>query len=98
MLFLRMKNIKNLLDMDGIISIESLWMFIKSMSLSADNQRWLADRLIENSAKETVSVRPYTIEDLNRRIDKAEESIAKGRIVSHTDVMNRMNDFIKKHS
>ena len=34
--------------MEGTISIENLWMFIKSMSLSADNQRWLADRLIEN--------------------------------------------------
>ena len=69
-----------------------------SMSLSADNQRWLADRLIENSAEETSSVRPYTVEELNRRIDKAEQSIAEGRVVSHSDVMKRMDDFIKKHS
>ncbi len=84
--------------MEGTISIENLWMFIKSMSLSADNQRWLADRLIENSAEETSSVRPYTVEELNRRIDKAEKSIAEGRVVSHSDVMKRMDDFIKKHS
>ncbi|MBQ5576284.1 MAG: hypothetical protein IIT37_09590 [Bacteroidales bacterium] len=84
--------------MEGTISIENLWMFIKSMSLSADNQRWLADRLIENSAEETSSVRPYTVEELNRRIDKAEQSIAEGRVVSHSDVMKRMDDFIKKHS
>ena len=84
--------------MEGTISIENLWMFIKSMSLSADNQRWLADRLIENSAEETSSVRPYTVEELNRRINKAEQSIAEGRVVSHSDVMKRMDDFIKKHS
>ena len=84
--------------MEGTISIENLWMFIKSMSLSADNQRWLADRLIENSAEETSSVRPYTVEELNRRIDKAEQSIAEGRVVSHSGVMKRMDDFIKKHS
>ena len=84
--------------MEGTISIENLWMFIKSMSLSADNQRWLADRLIENSAEETSSVRTYTVEELNRRINKAEQSIAEGRVVSHSDVMKRMDDFIKKHS
>jgi len=37
--------------MEGTISIDKLWTFIQSMSLSADNQRWLADRLIENSKK-----------------------------------------------
>ena len=84
--------------MEGTISIENLWMFIKSMSLSADNQRWLADRLIENSAEETSSVRPYSVEELNRRIDKAEQSIAEGRVVSHSEVMKRIDDFIKKHS
>ena len=82
----------------GTVSIENLWMFIKSMSLSADNQRWLADRLIESSNEKTSSVHPYTIEELNRRIDKAEQSIANGRVISHTEVMNRMNEFIQKHS
>ena len=84
--------------MEGTVSIEKLWMFIKSMSLSADNQRWLADRLIESSNEKTSSVHPYTIEELNRRIDKAEQSIANGRVISHTEVMNRMNEFIQKHS
>ena len=84
--------------MEGTVSIENLWMFIKSMSLSADNQRWLADRLIENSVEETSSERQYTMEELNRRIDKAEQSIANGRVISHTEVMNRMNEFIQKHS
>ena len=84
--------------MEGTVSIENLWMFIKSMSLSADNQRWLADRLIENSEEETSSERPYTIEELNRRIDKAEQSITNGRVISHTEVMNRMNEFITDRS
>lgn len=38
------------------------------------------------------------IEELNKRIDKSEASIAQGNIVSHNDVMNMMNDFIRKHS
>lgn len=83
--------------MECTISIDKLWAFIQSMSLSADNQRWLADRLIENSAK-VESARQYTIEELNKRIDKSEASIAQGNIVSHNDVMNMMNDFIRKHS
>jgi hypothetical protein len=68
------------------------------MSLSADNQRWLAERLIESSKEKNSSVQPYTIEELNRRIDKAEQSIANGRVISHAEVMNRMNEFIKRHS
>ena len=84
--------------MEGTVSIENLWMFIKSMSLSADNQRWLAERLIESSKEKNSSVQPYTIEELNRRIDKAEQSIANGRVIIHAEVMNRMNEFIKRHS
>jgi hypothetical protein len=84
--------------MEGTVSIENLWMFIKSMSLSADNQRWLAERLIESSKEKNSSVQPYTIEELNRRIDKAEQSIANGRVISHAEVMNRMIEFIKRHS
>ena len=84
--------------MEGTVSIENLWMFIKSMSLSADNQRWLAERLIESSKEKNSSVQPYTIEELNRRIDKAEQSITNGSVISHTEVMNRMNEFITRHS
>ena len=83
--------------MEGTISIDKLWTFIQSMSLSADNQRWLADRLIENS-KKNESASQYTIEELNKRIDKAEASIAQGHVVSHHEVINQMNDFIKAHS
>lgn len=53
--------------------------------------------IIENSKKHE-SASQYTIEELNKRIDKAEASIAQGHVVSHHDVINQMNDFIKAHS
>ncbi len=31
------------------ISINSLWSFIQSMSLSANNEQWLADKLHESA-------------------------------------------------
>ena len=38
------------------------------------------------------------IEELNKRIDKSEASISRGRVVSHTEVMKKIEDFIKEHN
>ncbi len=37
------------------ITLNNLWNFIESMSLSANNELWLAEKLHESSFKETTS-------------------------------------------
>ena len=87
--------------MDCTISIDKLWAFLQSMSLSADNQRWLANRLIENSKKtESASAYtikantidcPYTKEEVNRRLDIAEQQAAAGLSIDNDEVFRRLN-------
>lgn len=38
------------------ISMNNLWNYLQGLSLSASNQRWLAERLLENSTKESAVV------------------------------------------
>lgn len=38
------------------ISLNNLWSYLQGLSLSASNQRWLGERLIEASVAKTASV------------------------------------------
>jgi hypothetical protein len=37
------------------LSMNNLWNYIQGLSLTASNQRWLAERLLESSEKESVA-------------------------------------------
>lgn len=41
---------------------------------------------------------PYTMEELNARIDEAEEQIARGEVFSHAEVMTEMRNLIASWS
>ena len=41
---------------------------------------------------------PYTIEELNARIDEAEEQIARGEVFSHEEVMAEMRTLLASWS
>ena len=36
------------------VSMNNLWNYLQGLSLTASNQRWLAERLLESSEKESV--------------------------------------------
>lgn len=38
------------------VSLNNLWSYLQGLSLSASNQRWLGERLIEASAAQTAEV------------------------------------------
>ena len=38
------------------ISMNNLWNYLQGLSLTASNQRWLAEKLLENSIKESAVV------------------------------------------
>lgn len=39
------------------VSLNNLWNYLQGLSLSASNQRWLGERLIEASAAQTASIK-----------------------------------------
>ena len=47
------------------ISLYKLWNYLQSLSLSARNQRWLGERLIEASTDRTISEESNKLEKLN---------------------------------
>ena len=58
-------------------------------TLSYDNREWLAQHLIEPQEE---AVAPYTMEEINARLDESERQIAAGQVVSHEEVMHRLRN------
>ena len=46
--------------------------------LSADNKRWLGEKLIEESREEEEHLTPYTMEEINAWIDDFEAELEAG--------------------
>ena len=56
-------------------------------TLSSSNMRWVARHLVERAGQqESQQLKPYTMEELNTRIDKAEADSAAGRYRSDEEV------------
>ena len=43
------------------LSMNNLWNYLQGLSLTASNQRWLAERLLESSEKESPTEEPMKI-------------------------------------
>lgn len=69
-------------------ALQKVWQMILGYDLTAANKRWLAEHLYEEAKKE--EARPYTLNELNARIDQAEADIAAGRIISRAEASERM--------
>ena len=84
------------------VSLNNLWSYLQGLSLTASNQRWLAERLIESSNTQNESIgefdadvfedidneaTAYSFEELNARIDEAEAEIESGDGKSFEEMM-----------
>lgn len=62
-------------------------------TLSPSNMRWVGEHLIEYAKKEEdEQLRPFTMEELNTRIDQAEADIAAGRVIDDDDVWAELDE------
>ena len=50
-------------------SVENLWQYIQSLSLSANNRKWLAERLLENNKEEAEETEYISKEEILAGID-----------------------------
>ena len=55
------------------ITLNNLWNFIQSMSLSANNELWLAEKLHESALKKQQANKAYNIEEAISRVQDAEK-------------------------
>ncbi len=54
-------------------------------TLSYDNRKWLAKHLLEPKVQDDVI--PYTMEEINARLEESEKQIAQGLIYSNDEVL-----------
>ena len=78
------------------VSLNNLWVYLQGLTLTADNKRWIADHLYEQARQEDAL--PYTMEEINARLDRAEADVESGRVLSRAEASKRMKEFISKHS
>ena len=78
-------------------ALQKVWEILLGYNLSTANKRWLAEHLIEQVEIETAEqVEPYTLEELNARIDHAEADIAAGRVYSLEDARKHRKEHMAK--
>ena len=65
--------------MNATLSLEGILQMLQP--LSADNKRWLGEKLIKASEEEERPA-PYTMEEINAWIDEAEADFAAGRYLT----------------
>lgn len=62
-------------------------------TLSPSNMQWVGEHLIEYAKQEQdEQLRPYTMEELNARIDQAEAEIAAGKVFDADDVWRELEE------
>ena len=82
------------------ISINSLWRFIQSMSLSANNEQWLADKLHESALTKQKAEKDHDLDTLNRLFgawdnpdgELMEQAILDGRKINYTHEIASFDD------
>ena len=65
--------------MNATLSLEGILQMLQP--LSADNKRWLGEKLIKAS-EEQEHLAPYTMEEINAWIDESEADFAAGRCLT----------------
>ena len=79
-------------------ALKNVWDGIIAYNLTTANKRWLAEHLWEQVRLETKEqVEPYTMAELNARIDRAEADLAAGRVHSREEMTRMMDDFVAQY-
>ena len=70
--------------MKATISMDALYDFLKSLSLGSDNERWLAEKLLDDAEahEKERCLAPYTVEEINAWIDEAETELEAGECLT----------------
>ena len=61
-------------------------------TLTPSDKRWVGERLIKYANYEEEPVKPYTMEEINARIDQSERDSAEGKVYDFDDVMREIEE------
>ena len=77
--------------MNATPSVQDLWSQI--LALPAGDRHWLQDKLNVYEEEEE-GLTPYTMEELNARIDQALADVKAGRTISSEEAHRQMKEYI----
>ena len=78
--------------MNATLSVQDLWSQI--LALPAGDRHWLQDKLKVYESEEEEHLTPYTMEELNARIDQALADVKAGRTISSEEAHRQMKEYI----
>lgn len=79
--------------MKATVSLDSLWQLVQS--LSDDNKKWLANKLMEGlNKREEKQLKPYSMEELLEMVDESQAEIEAGEGISSEEAHRRMKQFM----
>lgn len=87
-----MPAIINYYVMENTFSIEGLWAYIQSLSLSESNRNWLIDKLKEPAVRS--GIKQMTKEDLIREVRESQQEFESGKYVEAQKFKKELHDFI----
>jgi hypothetical protein len=61
-------------------------------TLTPDNMRWMATHLMAHADSDEENLKPYTMEEINARIDQSERDSAEGKVYDFDDVMREIEE------
>ena len=62
-------------------------------TLTPSNQRWVAEHLKQHADQEEKALlKPYTMEELDARLDQSERDFAEGHYHTHEDVLKMLDE------
>ena len=73
-------------------SMDSLWQYIQSLSLSERNRVWLADKLLEGTRKEEEETEYISKEEILAGIDAGLKDMKAGRSKTFEEFMRDWDD------
>lgn len=73
-------------------SMESLWQYIQSLSLSERNRIWLADKLLEGTRKEEEETEYISKEEILVGIDAGLKDMKAGRTRSAEELLEELRN------
>ena len=77
------------------IALNNLWTYLQGLTLTASNKRWIADHLYEQvQQEEEEAVLPYTMEEINARLDEAELQVAMGQLIDEEEVARELKESV----
>ncbi len=76
------------------VSLNNLWLYLQGLTLTADNKRWIADHLYEEARQEEEALSPYTMEEINARLDEAERQVAMGQLIDEEDIVKELEESV----